>query len=165
MNLEMNTYLNFFFFSIRVFFHRHWRFTGQPGKGQPHVLFHSTTSTCSQILRHLFAALHVRWLSPILIATLVFNWLLLDEILPPYRITIWLTDWRWNVCLFTWWIDSKFLLQLFDMGNRWIWTRIDYHPCITIQANRLTKCASHLKLTFVLAVVVSLIYIHCPYLI
>ena len=32
----------FFFFSIRVFFHRHWRFTGQQGKGGDHLLFRST---------------------------------------------------------------------------------------------------------------------------
>ena len=43
----------------------------------------------------------------------------------------WLIDWWCNVCLFTWWIDSRFLLQRFDMGNWWIWTCIDYHPCIT----------------------------------
>ena len=24
-----------------------------------------------------------------------------------------------------------FLLQQCDSGNRWIWTRIDHHPCIT----------------------------------
>ena len=67
-----------------------------------------------------------------LIATLVFTRLLLDEILPPYRITIWLID------------DVKFVLvcllddlipgfwySSLDTGNRRIWTRIDYHPCIT----------------------------------
>ena len=36
---------------------------------------------------------------------------------------------------------------------------------LVLQANRLTKGASHLKLTSVLAVVVPLTYIHCPYLI
>ena len=40
-------------------------------------------------------------------------------------------DWWCNVCLFTWWIDTRFLLQQFGIGNWWIWTRIDYHPCIT----------------------------------
>ena len=45
---------------------------------------HSTTSTCSRTFRYLFAALNVRWLSHI------FN--LLDEIFPPYRITIWWID-------------------------------------------------------------------------
>ena len=67
-----------------------------------------------------------------LIATLVFTRLLLDEILPPYRITIWLID------------DVKFVLvcllddlilgfccSSLDTGNRWTGARIDYHPCIT----------------------------------
>ena len=54
-----------FFFSIRVFFHGHWRLTGQQGKGGDHILFHSTISTRSQTFRHLFATLHVRWLSHI----------------------------------------------------------------------------------------------------
>ena len=51
--------------------------------------------------------------------------------LPPYRITIWVTDWWCNVCLFTWWIETRFLLERFNIGNRWIWTCIDYHSCIT----------------------------------
>ena len=46
--------------------------------------------------------------------------------------------------MFTWWIDYRFLLQRFDMENRWIWTRIDYH--LVLQANRVTKCASHPKM-------------------
>ena len=47
-----------------------------------------------------------------LIATLVFTRLLLDDILPPYRITIWLIDdGKFCFSLFTWWFDTKFLLQ------------------------------------------------------
>ena len=38
--------------------------------------------------------------------------------LPPYRITIWAIDWWCNVCLFTWWIEIRFLLQRFDTGNQ-----------------------------------------------
>ena len=57
--------LHWIFFSIRVFFHRHWWFTGQQGKGGDHLLFHFTTSTRSRTLRHLFATLRVRWLSHI----------------------------------------------------------------------------------------------------
>ena len=49
----------------------------------------------------------------------------------PYRITIWVIDWWCNVYLFTWWIDTRFLLQRFDIGNRWNWTCIDYHHCST----------------------------------
>ena len=67
-----------------------------------------------------------------LIATLVFTRLLLDEILTPYWITIWLID------------DVKFVLVCLlddlilgfcysnlDAGNRWTRTRINYHPCFT----------------------------------
>ena len=53
------------FFSIRVFFHRHWRFTGQQGKREDHLSFLSTTPTRSRTLRHLFENLHVRRLSRI----------------------------------------------------------------------------------------------------
>ena len=79
------------FFSIRVFFHRRWQPTWQHGKGGDHLLFHSTTSTRSCTFRHVFATLHVRWLSHI------FNrnaWIYQTATrdLPPYRITIWLTD-------------------------------------------------------------------------
>ena len=51
------------FFSISVFF------TGtddlQGSRGEDHLLFHSSTSTLSRTLTHLFATLHVRWLSRI----------------------------------------------------------------------------------------------------
>ena len=58
------------FFSIRVFFQRHWtkgdsRFTGQQGKGGDYLSFHSATSIRSRTFRHIFATLHVRWLSRI----------------------------------------------------------------------------------------------------
>ena len=53
------------FFFYQGFPHRHWRFTGQQGKGGNHHLFYSTTSTRSRTLRHLFATLHVKWLSRI----------------------------------------------------------------------------------------------------
>ena len=43
-----------------------------------------------------------------------------------------------NFRLFTWWFDSKILLQQFETGNRW--TRIEYHPYIISEP---TKCASH----------------------
>ena len=54
-------YIVFYFFAlhIRVFFRRHWRFTGQQGKGGDHFLFHCTISFRSRTLRHLFATLHV----------------------------------------------------------------------------------------------------------
>ena len=53
------------FFLSAFFFHAHWRLTGQQRKGGDHFLFHFTTSTRSRTFRHLFATLHVRWLSHI----------------------------------------------------------------------------------------------------
>ena len=113
-NLNFNVKVEFmwlFFLSIRVFFYRRWWFTGQQGKGGDHLLLHSSTSTRSQTFRHLFATLHVRWLSRIFnrnacVYHAATRWDLL-----PYWITIWLIDWWPNVCLFTWWFNSRFLLQ------------------------------------------------------
>ena len=119
------------FFLYQGFLHRHWRFIGQKGKGGDHLLFHSITSTRSWTLRYLFATLHVRWLSRIFNRNACVYQTATRWDLPPYRITIWVIDWWCNVCLFTWWIDTRFLLLRFDIGNRWIWTRIDYNPCIT----------------------------------
>ena len=132
VELKHSSVINYFFLS--GFLHRHWRFTGQQGKGRDYLLFHSTTSTRSRTLRHLFATLHVRWLSRIFnhIYQTATQWGLL-----PYRITIWVIDWWCNVWLCTWSIDTTFLLQRFDNGNRWIWIRIDYHPCITSEYKRV----------------------------
>ena len=102
-------YLFFFSFSIRIFFHRHWRLTGQQEKGEDHLLFHSTTSTHSRTFRHLFATLHVRWLSHIFNRTACIYQAVTRWDLPPYRITIWLTDdVTLSFCLFTWWFDYSF---------------------------------------------------------
>ena len=66
-----------------------------------------------------------------LIATLVFTRLLLDKIYYLIELSFdWLIDDAMFVCL----LDELilgFLLQQFDMRNRCVWTRIDYHPCIT----------------------------------
>ena len=76
----------------RVFFHGHWRLTGQQGKRGDHLLFHSTTSTRSRTFRHLFATLHVRWLSHIFNRTACIYQTATRWDLLPYRITIWLID-------------------------------------------------------------------------
>ena len=133
MTFEIYILIKFFFYSIRVFFHGHWRLTGQQGKGEDLLLFHSTTSTRSQTFRHLFATLHVRWLSRIFNRNVCVYQTATRWDLPPYRITIWLTDdVTLSFCLLTWWFDSSFsLLQQFETGNRWIRACIDYHPCIT----------------------------------
>ena len=118
------------FFFYQGFLHRHWRFTGQQWKGGDHILFHSTTSTRSWTLRYFFETSHVRWLSRIFNRNGYVYQTATRWDLPPYRITIWVIDWWCNGCLLTWWIDIRFLLQRFDIGNRQIWTHIDYHPCI-----------------------------------
>ena len=92
------------FFSIRVFFHGHWRLTGQQGKGGD-----STTSTRSRTFRHLVATLHVRWLSHIFNRTACIYQAATRWDLPPYRITKWLIhDVTLSFCLFTRWFDSSF---------------------------------------------------------
>ena len=100
---------------IRVFFHRHWRFTGQQGKRGGHLLFHSTTAhehwdiylqLCMWDDYHVF-----------LIATLVFTRLLLDEIYHLIELPFdWLIDDAMFVCL----LDELilgFCCSDFDMGN------------------------------------------------
>ena len=118
-------------FFYQGFLHRHSRFAGQQGKGGDHFLFHSTTSTRSWTLWHLFATLHVRCLWCIFNHNVCVYQTATRWDLSRRRMTIWAIDWWCNVCLFTWWIDTWFLLQRFDVRNRWIWTRIDYHTCIT----------------------------------
>ena len=54
--------------------------------------FHSTTSTRWRTFRHLFAALHVRWLSHIFNCNACIYQTATRWDLPPYRITIWLID-------------------------------------------------------------------------
>ena len=82
----------YIFFFYHGFLHRHWPFTGQQGKGGGHFLFHSTNSTRSQTLRHLFATLHVRWLSRIFNRKACVYQTATRWDLPPYRITICLID-------------------------------------------------------------------------
>ena len=108
------------------------------GKGGNHLLFHSTTSTCSQTLRHLFATLHVRWLSCIfnrnaclpdcysMRFTTLSNYHLIDE----------LSDFCFY--LFTWWFVSSF----FCYSNlRRVTGGLELASTITLvlHANRLTK--------------------------
>ena len=122
-------FLKLIFFSIRVFFTD--TDDSQGSRGREGTIFYSTLPLPpAHEHRDIYLQLcmwddyHV-----FLIATPVFTRLLLWD-LPPYRITIWVIDWWCNVCLFTWWIDTRFLLQRFDIRNRWIWTRINYHPFI-----------------------------------
>ena len=134
--------LGWTFFSIKVFFHRHWQVAGQMGKGREHLLFHPTTSTCSRTLRHLFATLYMRWLSCIFNCNTCVYQTATQWDLPPYQITIWLIDWWCNACLFTWRIDSRF----FCYSNlTWETGGFDFASTMTLvlQAKQLTNCASH----------------------
>ena len=81
-----------FLFSIRFFFHGHWRPTWQQGKGGDHLLFYSTSPTRSRTFSYLFSTLHVRWLSHIFNLTACIYHTTTRWMLPPYRITIWLID-------------------------------------------------------------------------
>ena len=79
-------------FLIRVFYHGHWQLTGEQGKGGDHLLFNSTTFIRSRAFRHLFATLHVWWLSHIFNLNAFIYQTVMRWDLSPYRITIWLID-------------------------------------------------------------------------
>ena len=74
-------------------------------------LFHSTISTRSRTFIRFFATLHVRCLSHIFNRNACIYQTATRWDLPPYRITIWLIDDEVSFCLFTWWFDTRFLLQ------------------------------------------------------
>ena len=119
-------------FCIRVFFYGHWRLTGQQWKGGDHFLMHSTTSTRSRTLRHLFATLQVRWLSHIFNRNTCISQTATHGDFPTLS-NYHLIDWWCKVCfsLFTCWFDTRFCYSNLDTGNQWTRTRIDYHPGIT----------------------------------
>ena len=60
-----------------------------------------------------------------------------------YHLINWLIDWWCNVCLCTWWFNSGFVLQQFDTMIRWIWTRIDYYPCISSEPTNQVRYSLH----------------------
>ena len=107
--------------------------TAGEGRGPSFIPFYQSqpltnieTFICNFACEMTTRLLHVRWLPRF---TTSSNYHLSD-------------CWWCNICLLTWWIDSRFLLQRFDMGNRWIWTRIDYHPCITSKPTNQVCCSS-----------------------
>ena len=62
------------------------------GKGGDHLLLHSTTSTRSWTLTHLFTTFHVRWLCYVFNRNACIYQTAAQWDLPPYRITVWLID-------------------------------------------------------------------------
>ena len=132
------------FFSIKVFFRGHWQLTGQQRKKGDHLLFHSTTSTRSQTFRHLFVTLHARWLLHIFNENAcIYQTATLWDLAPPYLIITSLND---DVIL----IFVCLLVDLilgFLIYNYFTWEtgvlELASTIILVIQANRLTKCASH----------------------
>ena len=87
-----------FFFPIRVFFHRHWRFTGYHSRGWEGTIFYSTIPL-PLAYENLLATLHVRWLSRICNRDAYIYLIVTRWDLPPYWITIWLINDAMFVCL------------------------------------------------------------------
>ena len=81
-----------FFFFYQSFLSRILATHSTQGKGGDLLLCLSTTSTRSRTFRHLFATLHVRWLSHIFNRNACIYQTATRWYLPPYRITIWLID-------------------------------------------------------------------------
>ena len=139
----MSVFFVFVFLFYQGFLHRNWRFTGQQGKGGDHLLFHSTTSTCSRTLRHLFATLHVRWLSHIFNCNICVYQTATWWDLPLYWITIWVIPDAMFVCL----LDE--LIKGFCYSDLTLETsgfELTSTNTCELQANPLTKCTSHPKI-------------------
>ena len=123
----MNYFFVFFFYqaflSQTLTTHR----TAGEGRGPSFIpLYHFHRSWT---FRHLFATLHVRWLSHIFNCTACIYQTATQWDLPPYRITIWLID---DVKLVFVCLQNDLILacliQQFETGNQWIRTRINYRP-------------------------------------
>ena len=105
-----------FFFLIRIFFTDTDDL--QDSRGREGTIFYSSLLLPPAHEHwHLFATLHVRWISRIFNRNACIYQTATWWDLPPFRITIWVIAWWCNVCLFTWWIHIRFLLQRFDIGN------------------------------------------------
>ena len=130
----------FSFFPIRIFFHRHWKFIGQQVKGRDHLLFQSTTSTCSQTLKTFICNLGCEMTHIFLITRLAFPRLLLDEIYHLIELTILSIDWWCNVCLL-----DNLILDFCYSNLKQESSGFELVSIITLvlQANQLTKCAGH----------------------
>ena len=106
------------------------------------ILFLSTTSTRSRTFRHLFATLHVRWLSHIFNRNACIYQIATRWHLPPYRITIWLID---DVILFLFVCMLNWFFRFCYSYMTWQTSGLELASTIILvfQANGLTKCASH----------------------
>ena len=89
--IQLSSALCFFFF-YQSFLSRILATHSTQGKGGDLLLCLSTTSTRSRTFRHLFATLHVRWLSHIFNRNACIYQTATRWDLPPYWIAIWLID-------------------------------------------------------------------------
>ena len=125
------------FFSIRVFFHRHWRFTGQQGKEG--YFFYSTLPP-PPTYEHWDIYLQLcMWddYYVFLITTLVFTRLLLNEIYHLIELPFdWLIDDAMFVCLL-----DELILGFCYSDLTWETGGFEFTSTITLvlQTNRLTK--------------------------
>ena len=102
------------------------------------ILFPSNNFACSQTFRHLFATLHVRWLSHILNRTSCIYQANTRWYLTSYWITIWLIDLvDWLMLFFVCLLDD--LILGFYYSN----LRQETGQFLVLQADWLTNCASH----------------------
>ena len=125
----VNQWKLIYIYFMSVFFYRHSQFTGQKER--------EGDNFCSSVqfpLAHEYSEIyfqlcmwddyHAFLIAPLVskpdFCSIIFT-ILLDCHLSDRRRNI-------NLCLFT---TLGFLLQDFDIGNWWIWTRIDYQPYIT----------------------------------
>ena len=130
VNSKYMRYLKYFFFLSGLFFTD--TDDSQDSRVREGTIFYSSLPLSPA---HKHSDIYLQfcmWDDIFLTASLVFTRLLLDEVLPPFRITIWLIDdVKFDlVCL----LDDLilgFCYSNLDTGNRWTRTRIDYHPCIT----------------------------------
>ena len=110
------------FFSIGVFIHRHLRFTGQHEKRGDHLYLSLPLSPA-----HGYAGIYLQlcmWddYQVFLFLWLVTTRLAFDETYP-------LLNYHKHFCLFFWRLGTRYLLQQFEIGNRWIQACIDCHRC------------------------------------
>ena len=111
-----------------------------------------------------FATLHVRWLSHIFNRVTCIYQAATQWDLPPYRITIWLIDdVTLNFCLFTWWFDSSFFVTAIWDGKPVHSNSHQLSP-LYYKANGLTKCASHLHLSFGISIKKALMKLNGTYI-
>ena len=133
---NFNTVYRIEFFTCHFFFYQGFLSqtltidrTAAEGRGASFIsLYHFHPLTNIEIF---FATLHVRWLSRIFNRNPCAFQTTIDEI---YNLIELPFDWLINDAIFVCLLDELILALCysdFEMGNRWIWTRIDYHPFIT----------------------------------